>query len=350
MATRTGDELRARALWFTAPRTATLRAETVGPPGPGEVRVETIASAVSAGTEMLVYRGEVPRDLRLDLPTLAGSYGFPIKYGYAAAGRVLDTGPGVENLSPGDPVFVHHPHQDIFVVPAQMPVLLPDDLDPVLGVFSANLETALNIVHDTPLRLGETALIFGQGVVGLLVALLLKLAGAGPVLVVDPIEERRKLALAAGADGAFAPGGLDDRVMEITGGRGADVAVETSGSGAALQSAVDAVATEGTVIVASWYGTKPITLVLGGHFHRGRVRLRSSQVGRINPELAPRWDRARRKDTVLGLLGLLELRDLISHRIPLEEAPQAYALLDERPEEALQVIFTYEGLRGGQDV
>jgi 2-desacetyl-2-hydroxyethyl bacteriochlorophyllide A dehydrogenase len=350
VASQIGDELKARALWFTAPRTATLRAETVEPPGPGEVRVKTIASAVSAGTEMLVYRGEVPQDLRLDLPTLAGSYGFPIKYGYAAAGRVLDTGTGVEHLSPGDPVFVHHPHQEVFVVPERMPVRLPDDLDPELGVFAANLETALNIVHDTPVRLGETALIFGQGVVGLLVALLLKLAGAGPVLVVDPLEERRKLALAAGADGAFAPGGLDDRVTEITDGRGADVAVETSGSGAGLQSAIDAVATEGTVVVASWYGTKPVTLALGEHFHRGRVRLRSSQVGRSNPELTPRWDTDRRMDTVLGLLSRLKLRELISHRIPFEEAPEAYMLLDERPGEALQVIFTYEGLRGGQDV
>ena len=350
MAYRTGDELKARALWFTAPRKAEFRRETVPPPGPGEVRVETIASAVSAGTEMLVYRGEVPRDLRLDLPTLAGSYGFPIKYGYAAAGRVLDTGPGVENLSPGDPVYVHHPHQEIFLVPAQMPVRLPDDLDPLLGVFSANLETALNIVHDTPVRLGETALVFGQGVVGILVAMLLKLAGAGPVLVVDPLEERRELALAAGADGAFAPGVLNDRVMEITGERGADVVVETSGDGAALQNAIDAVATEGTVVVASWYGTKPVTLELGGHFHRGRVRLRSSQVGRLDPALAPRWDRVRRMDTVLGLLGRLKLRKLISHCIPFNEAPGAYAMLDERPEQALQVIFTYRGLRGGQDV
>jgi 2-desacetyl-2-hydroxyethyl bacteriochlorophyllide A dehydrogenase len=350
MAYRIGDELKARALWFTAPRTPTLRAETVGSPGPGDVRVKTIASAVSAGTEMLVYRGEVPQDLRLDLPTLAGSYKFPIKYGYAAAGRVLDTGPGVERLSQGDPVFVHHPHQDIFIVPAQMPVRLPEELDPVLGVFCANLETALNIVHDAPVRLGETALVFGQGVVGILVALLLKLASAGPVLVVDPLEERRRLALASGADGAFEPKSLKELVTEITGGRGVDVAVETSGSGAALQSAIDIVATEGTVVVASWYGTKPVTLALGGHFHRGRVRLRSSQVGRMNPELAPRWDRDRRMDTVLGLLSRLKLRELISHRIPFEEAPEAYMLLDERPGEALQVIFTYEGLRGGQDV
>jgi 2-desacetyl-2-hydroxyethyl bacteriochlorophyllide A dehydrogenase len=350
MATRIGDEIEARALWFTAPHQATLRAETVPLPGPGEVRVETTASAASAGTEMLVYRGEVPQGLPLDLPTFAGSYDFPIKYGYAAVGRILDTGPDIDHLSTGDPVFVHHPHQELFVVPARMPVRLPDDLDPVLGVFGANLETALNIVHDTPLRLGETALVFGQGVVGLLVALLLKLAGAGQVVVVDPLEERRRLALAAGADGAFGPEGLQECVAEITGGRGADVAVEASGSGAALQSAIDTVATEGTVAVASWYGTKPVTLALGGHFHRGRVRLRSSQVGRSNPELAPRWDRTRRMDTVLALLGRLELGELITHRIPFDRAPEAYALLDERPGEALQVIFTYEGIRGGRDV
>ena len=345
MASRIGDEIEARALWFTAPRKAALHTEMVAPPGPGEVRVESTASAVSAGTEMLVYRGEVPQDLPLDLPTFAGSYDFPIKYGYATVGRILDTGPGVGHFTPGDPVFVHHPHQEVFVVPARMPVRLPDDLDPVLGVFGANLETALNIVHDTPVRLGETALVFGQGVVGLLVALLSKSAGAEQVLVVDPLEERRRRAVDAGADGACGPEGLKERVAGITGGRGADVAIETSGSGVALQSAIDTVATEGTVVVASWYGTKPVTLALGGHFHRGRVRLRSSQVGRSNPELALRWDRARRMDMVLSLLGRLELGQLITHRIPFEEAPEAYPLLDERPEEAVQVVFTYEGGR-----
>lgn len=327
-----------------------LREETVSSPGPGEVRVETIASAVSAGTEMLVYRGEVPQDLPLDLPTLRGSYAFPIKYGYAVAGRVLDTGSNAGHLYPGDPVFVHHPHQEAFVVPATMLVRLPDDLDPLLGVFVANLETALNVVHDTPLSLGETALVLGAGVVGFLVARLLKLAGAGAVLVVDPLERRRKLALAAGADGAFGPEGANGRVMDLTGGRGVDVAVEVSGSGAALQAAIEAVATEGTVVVASWYGTRPIALDLGGRFHRGRVSLRSSQVGRFNPELQPRWDRERRTETVIGLLDRLDLRDLISHRLPFGRAPEAYRLLDQRPEEAVQVVFSYEASRGGRDV
>ena len=292
---------------------------------------------------MLVYRGEVQADLPLDLPTLAGSFALPIKYGYASVGRVLDAGAGVEQLSPGDLVFVHHPHQDAFVVASDLPVRLPDGLDPTLGLFFANLETALNVVHDAPLRLGETALVFGQGVVGLLVTQLLGLAGAERVLAVDPVEKRRTLALEVGAHEAFEPAeDLHERILERTAGRGADLAVEVSSSGAALQSAVDAVAAEGTVVVASWYGTKPVTLSLGGRFHRGRVRLRSSQVGRINPELGPRWDHARRSQAALDLLPRLRLEELVSHRVPFEKAPGAYRLLDERPEEAVQVVLIHE--------
>jgi 2-desacetyl-2-hydroxyethyl bacteriochlorophyllide A dehydrogenase len=333
--------LEARALWFAAPRTAELRPERVPPPGPGKVRVRTIASAISHGTEMLVYRGEVPTELPLDLPTLAGDFSFPIKYGYASVGRVLDA--GVEYLSPGDLVFVHHPHQDAFVVPADLPVRLPDGLDPMVGLFFANLETALNVVHDTPLRLGEAALVFGQGVVGLLVIQLLKLAGADRVLAVDPLKKRRERALEVGADEAFEPGeNLRGRVLAATAGRGVDVAVEASSSGTALQSAVDAVAVEGTVVVASWYGTKSVTLSLGGHFHRGRVRLRSSQVGRMNPELGSRWDLARRTETVLALLPQLRLKELISHQIPFEEAPEAYRLVDESPDKAIQVVLIHD--------
>ncbi|HET7480447.1 MAG TPA: zinc-binding alcohol dehydrogenase [Rubrobacteraceae bacterium] len=337
------EGLEARALWFAAPRTAELRSENAPAPGPGEVRVRALASAISGGTEMLVYRGEVPEGMQLDLPTLAGSYGFPIKYGYAAVGHVLDIGSHVQRLSPGDPVFVHHPHQDFFTVPAHTPVRLPEGLDPLLGVYCANLETALNIVHDTPLRLGETALVLGQGVVGLLVTQLLKISGAGEVLVVDPFRKRRDLALAVGADAAFKPDEeLGTRLREMTGGRGADVVVEVSGSGEALQAGIEHVADEGTVVVASWYGAKPVSLSLGGHFHRGRVKIRSSQVGRISPELGPRWDRDRRMVAVLKLLPRLRLEGLISHRIPFEKAPEAYRLLDENPEEVVQVILTYE--------
>lgn len=339
---------RARALWFTAPRMAELRPETVLPPGPNEVRVRSSVSAISHGTEMLAYRGEIPTGLPLDLPTFSGSFAFPLKYGYATAGKILDVGDGVTHLAPGDAVFVHHPHQDIFVVPKDMPVRLPEGVQPSRGAFAANLETALNIVHDTPLLLGETAFVFGQGVVGLLVTQLLKLSGA-KVLAVEPVERRRELAQKLGADEVFEPGeDLTRHISEATGGRSADVAVEVSGAGSALQAAIDSVAVEGTVVVASWYGTKPVSLALGENFHRGRVRLRSSQVGRLNPESSPRWDRDRRMEAVMSLLPGLKLEELISHRVAFESAPEAYGLLDERPAETIQVILTHdEEIRGG---
>lgn len=338
-----GGPLEAHALWFTAPREAALLPETVRSPGAGEVRVRTIASAVSRGTEMLVYRGEVPGGTELDLTTLDGSFRFPIKYGYAAVGRVIDAGAGTEALAPGDLVFVLHPHQDVFVVPEPMPVRLPRDLDPLLAVFCANVETAVGIVHDAAPRLGETALVFGCGVVGLLVARLLKLAGATRVLVVDPVVERRELALSRGADGAFEPDeSLAQRVLEATGGRGADVVVEASGSGAALEAAIGCVVVEGTVVVASWYGVRPVSLALGGHFHRGRVRLRSSQVGRLAPELSARWDAARRMETVVTLLTRLGLEELVTHRRPFGAAPRVYGEMDQGDREHLQVVFEYE--------
>ena len=333
-----------RALWFAGRRRAELRPEEVLAPGPGEVRVRAILSAVSHGTEMLVYRGGAPEDLPLDLPTFAGGFGFPIKHGYASAGRVLDTGPGVTALAPGDPVFVHHPHQDVFIVRASFPVPLPRDLDPLRSVFFANMETALNVAHDAHARLGETAVVFGQGVVGLLVTRLLAMSGVS-VLAVEPVPGRRELALKMGAAAAFGPDGAGERVQAATDGRGADVAVEASGSGASLAAAVGCVAVEGTVVAASWYGTEPVALPLGGHFHRGRVRIRSSQVGRVAPELSARWDAGRRRRAVVSLLRdpRLPLDSLVSHRIPFGRAPEAYRMLDEGPGDAVQVVFDYEG-------
>ncbi|CAN5631274.1 MAG: zinc-dependent alcohol dehydrogenase [Rubrobacteraceae bacterium] len=336
-----GESFEARAVWFAAPRSAEIRPEEVPPPGPGEILIETLFSAVSHGTEMLVYRGEVSESLPLDLPTLSGGYGFPIKFGYAAVGRVVEVGESVEDFSPEELVFVHHPHQSTFTVPDTMSIKLPDGLDPILGVFFANVETALNIVHDSPIKLGETAIVFGQGVVGLLVAQLLKLAGAR-VIAIEPVAKRRELSVKLGAGIALDPGeNVAKTVMDATDGRGADVAFEVSGSGDALRNAINSAAAEGTVVAASWYGTKPVPLDLGGHFHRGRVRIKSSQVGNISPELGTRWSRKRRTKTVLELLPKLKLRELVSRRIPFDEAPEAYRNLDRNLGDAIQFVFEY---------
>lgn len=324
------------------PGAAEILDEDVAAPGSGEIQVRALRSAISHGTELLVFRGHVPPGTTLDLPTLAGSFDFPIKYGYASVGAVEEVGSGVAELSIGDRVFCLHPHQTEYVVPADLAWRLPPDLDPERAIFAANVETALNVLLDGPVRLGERVAVFGQGVVGLLVGLLARRNGAGRLVVVDPYERRRELAVALGADAALDPAeatptGLSERL-----GGPPDLVYEASGSPPALQAAIDAVADEGTVMVCSWYGTTDVPLMLGGRFHRGRVRLRSTQVGRIAADLSSRWDSARRRETVIGLLASLPLDRLVSHVIPFEAAPSAYRLLTERPAETVQVVLTYE--------
>jgi 2-desacetyl-2-hydroxyethyl bacteriochlorophyllide A dehydrogenase len=340
------DRTSALAVWFPHARQVELRQEDVPAPRAAEVRVRTIASGLSQGTEMLVYRGQVPPQLVLDLPTLRGSFCFPIKYGYATVGRVVEVGAAVHNVYADDLVFVHHPHQTEFVVPASMPVQLPPELPPEAGVLFANVETAINVLLDAHPHLGERLLIFGQGVVGLLLTQLARTAGAASVMTVDPVERRRDLSAALGAQALPPSDELAERVRDMTKGQGADIVIEASGNPAALVQALECVAPEGTIVICSWYGTKPVALPLGGRFHRSRIRLVSSQVGSIDPSLSARWSRERRAEFARDVLSKLCLTDLISHRIPFERAAEAYALVDVHPEETVQVILTY----GGQGV
>ncbi|MCA1569874.1 MAG: zinc-binding dehydrogenase [Chloroflexi bacterium] len=330
------------AVWFAAAGVAEIRTEPPRALGPTDVRVRALVSGLSAGSELLVYRGLAPSDLPPDLPTVDGDFRLPIKFGYASVGSVVEVGAQVADLEVDDRVFVHHPHQTEYVVPADFPIPLPKGLPVDRGVFAANLETAATIVLDAHPHLNEAVLVVGQGVVGLLVTMLLKRAGARPVIAVDLHERRRDAAIRAGADHALVPGrGLVREVLELTGERGVDVAIEASGSPAALQSCVETAAFGGTVVVASWYGTREVTLALGGAFHRRRLRLLSSQVSTLDPTLAPRWSRERRADLVRTLLTELPLEDLISHRFPFSTAASAYELLETKPEECLQVVFDY---------
>ena len=330
------------SVWFPAAGVAEIRSEPPEPVGPTDVRVRAVVSGVSAGSELLVYRGLAPSDLPPDLPTVEGDFRLPIKFGYASVGTLVEVGAEVVGLEVGDLVFAHHPHQTEYVVPADFPIRLPKGLPVERGVFAANLETAATVVLDAHPRLGEAVLVVGQGIVGLLVTMLLKRVGVGPIIAVDLHERRRDAAVRAGADHALGPGdGLVPEVLELTGGRGVDVAVDASGSPAALQSCVDTTAFGGTVVVASWYGTRQVTLALGGAFHRRRLRLVSSQVSTLDAALSDRWSRDRRTDLVRRLLEELPLDHLVTHRFPFNAAASAYELLERAPEECLQVVLDY---------
>jgi threonine dehydrogenase-like Zn-dependent dehydrogenase len=280
---------------------------------------------------MLAFRGHLPPGLQADtsLESLAGTLDYPLKYGYINTGETED----------GSRVFAFFPHQDLFFADPQQLIELPDQLDFSDAVFLANMETALGIVHDANPRFGECVLLIGQGVVGLLTAEILIRSGAGTVITVEPCAGRRRASEAIGCM-ALEPGvELRQRILRHTEGRGADVTINVSASAQGLQLAIDNTAFEGTVVEASWYGSREVSLDLGSAFHRKRLKLRSSQVSSIDPALSGRWDKARRLERVLQLLLAIRPSRYISHRFPLDRAQEAYELLDHHPERSIQIVL-----------
>ncbi len=355
----------AKVLVLTGPRRLDYLDVPLPEPGPDDIVVVTLHSGISHGTEMNVYRGRAPqwskrydRERRLFLPVAEGAaerpargywtagdghWGYPLAYGYANVGRVVARGVGVSAVEEGSLVYGYLPHQTASVVPAASVIRLPELANPAQGVLWANMNTAYNGVLDADIRLDDTVVVFGQGVVGLLVTQFLRRTAARRVIAVEGLAGRRELARRLGADEALDPaaGDVALAVRERTEGRGADVVIEVSGSYAALQEAIRTAAPDTTVVAMSWYGGSGEALRLGDEFHHNRVTIKSSQVGGIAPELGATHSLGRRARQVAGWFGELELEPLLSDSVPFGEAARGYDLVDRHGERTTQVVLAY---------
>jgi 2-desacetyl-2-hydroxyethyl bacteriochlorophyllide A dehydrogenase len=334
--------VRRRALAFTGPRRVEVVEEECGPPPAEHVLVRTRVSAVSAGTELLVYRGDLPAGSPVDesLPALAGaSFAYPVRYGYAAVGEVAAVGEAVAPAWMGRRVFAFQPHASAFVAPLTDVFEVPVGLDAERAALFANMETAVNLVLDGAPRVGERVAVLGQGVVGLLVTSLLARFPLQAVVVIDPLASRARLGRGLGATAAVATAAEARAALDAD---GADLTFELTGNPAALDAAIAITGREGRVVVGSFYGTKRAPIDLGGHFHRGRLSLASSQVSHLAPALSGRWDRARRRAVAWRELARVDTASFVTHRFALGRAAEAYALLDAGAAEVLAVLFTHE--------
>ena len=324
-----------QALYFDAPYHVSVRDEEISAPAAGQALVRMTLSAISAGTEMLFYRGQFPQEMDVDasITSLEEESGYPLKYGYCAVGIIEELGAGVDANWLGKRIFSFQPHQSHFVAEVGALFEIPAEISDEDAVFLPNMETAVNLVMDAHPVLGERVIVFGQGIVGLLTASLLRQFPLERLVVVDPVLMRREAALALGVDTVFTPEEIAEDDF--------DLALELSGVPVALNAAVERVGFAGRVIVGSWYGQKPVSLNLGGRFHRERIKLISSQVSTIAPKFSGPWDKARRFRVVWEMLGRVKPSQWISSQIPLREADQAYATLDTRPQDVLQIIFKY---------
>lgn len=298
----------AQALWYVAPGRAEIRAEPLPSPAPGGVRLTAVASALSRGTERLVFAGRVPESEyeRMRAPFMGGAFPFPVKYGYAMVGRVED-GPAALQ---GRLAFALFPHQTAFNLGSENIVPLPEGLPPRRAVLGANMETALNAIWDGAAGPADRVAVVGAGVLGLLVA---RLAAAmrADVTVVDTNPQRAAVAAALGA--AFAP---PDIAPE-----NCDLVVHTSASAAGLATALRLAGDEATVLELSWYGSDEVKVALGDAFHSRRLKLISSQVGKVAPSRRPRWDYRRRLTAALDLLRDEALDALLAPPVAFRELP-----------------------------
>ncbi|MCC8246232.1 zinc-dependent alcohol dehydrogenase [Saccharothrix luteola] len=321
------------------------------------VRLRTLYSGISAGTELTQYRGTNAHVVktwdpgaRLFVPGRP-AVAYPAVVGYEEVGEVVEVGGGVTAVRPGQVVWGVWGHRSTTVVEEGYAAarLLDPAADPVLGIFSHIGSVALNVVLDADIHVGETVVVFGLGVVGQIVAQLARRNGAR-VIGVDPLPDRLELARALGADVVLdaVGGGIAEQVRALTAGRGADVALEVSGNHEALHEAVRTVAYNARVVTGGFYQGEARGLFLGEEFHHNRVDLVCSQISGVAPGLAHRWDRARLNATVIDLAvaGHLLLRPLVSHVVPFTDAAWAYDLLDSRPDQVTQVVLEFPAPNG----
>jgi 2-desacetyl-2-hydroxyethyl bacteriochlorophyllide A dehydrogenase len=337
-----------QAVYFTGPRKAEIREEPIPDLQPGKVLVQNAYSAISPGTELLIYRGQAPEDLAADdqITALSGSLRFPLKYGYASVGRVISLGDGVDTSWSGQRVFAFNPHETYFLASPADLVKIPDAVSWEAATFLANMETAVNFVHDGRPLLGEIVAVIGQGVVGLLTTMLLRRYPLAALVTVEPVAHRREVSQSMGADACWDPSGSggEEQILAALGQFStdrADLVYELSGSPDALNLAIRLTGMSGRIVIGSWYGRKQAPLDLGGRFHRSRIELRSSQVSTIDPRLSGRWSKSRRLATALSMLGNIGPERLITHRFPIAEAADAYALIDSQSGDTLQVLLEY---------
>lgn len=313
----------AQAFWVAEPGRGEIRSEDLPAPGGDEVVVRALYSGISRGTEALVFGGRVPQSewSRMRAPFQVGAFPAPVKYGYSVTG-IVEQGP--PELT-GRHVFVLHPHQTRFVVPAAAVHVLPDEVPPSRAVLAANLETALNGIWDACPQVGDRITVIGAGTVGLLTAWLANRLPECLVQLVDINPRRAAVARALGVPFAAPEAAAGD----------ADVVIHASGSPSGLALALNVAGLEATIVELSWFGDQAVSLPLGGAFHSKRLTLAASQVGRIAPAQRARWDHRRRMQLVLGMLRDPALDAVITGESPFEMLPEVMAGLVSAPGDAL---------------
>jgi len=341
--------MKRHSLYFSAPGVIEVREENLDNPAPDQVIVKAIMSAVNSGTEMLVYRGLLPGETGPELSVVpqGNFFEYPTKFGFAIIGEVFDLGKNIDSSWLGKKVFSFHPHEDFFAARLEELYILPEEMSIENGIFLPAMETAVNFLMDSRPIIGEVVAVFGQGIIGLLTTSLLAKVPISMLVAFDRYPLRQAEALKCGAEACFDPSEPDvindTRAFLTYQGYndGVDLALEVSGNPEGLNLAVATCGYNGRVVVGSFYGMRKATLNLGGVFQQSRIRIASSHVESISAELTARWTRDRRLQVAWKKLAEVNPAKWITNYFPFERAEEAYHVLDQAPQETIQVVLQY---------
>lgn len=342
------------ALYLKAPRELAFDALETAPLGPSDVRIRTLFSGISAGTELSQFRGSNPfmhsrfdEASRLFLTAEGPSWPYPVRnLGYEEAGEIVEVGSAVMSVKVGQRLYGTWGHRTHHVATEEYARdrIMPEGCDPRIGVFSHIGAVALNGVHDAQIRIGDVVAVFGLGVPGQIVAQAARASGAH-VIGVDPDASRRETALSLGCDQVLDPteGSAGEAIKAKTGGKGADVCIEVSGAPPALAEAIRAVAYSARVVAMGFFQGEVPGLRLGEEFHHNRVQLVCSQISGVAPDASYRWSKPRlwRAAVELQHKGVLSLTQLITHTTSFEATPALFERLDKGEAGLLQAVIDF---------
>ena len=340
----------------------------------GHVLIANQRSLISAGTERMVIElaqksllgkaRERPDQVRRVLEKVRTEgmaatvgqvrekLGESIGLGYSSAGVVLACGLGVEELAPGDRVASNGPHAGVVCVPRNLCARVPDAVSSEHAAFAVVGSIALQGVRLAGVELGGTALVIGLGLIGQITVALLRAAGVR-VLGTDPDQWKCETARRMGAE--VARSGLTAADVEaLTVGLGADSVLITAStdSNGPIELAAGGVRKKGRIVLVGVVGLqldrrpfyfKECELVVSCSYGPGRYDPRYEERGIDYPAAYVRWTEQRNIQAVLDLMaaGSLDVSPLLTHRFPVEQAPDAYELVESGREPYLGIVLEY---------
>jgi len=323
----------ARAFWITAPGRGEIRDADPGEPRAGEARVRTLYSAISRGTETLVFAGLVPPSEfeRMRAPHQEGDFPAPVKYGYINVG-VVESGP---QAWLGRSVFCLYPHQTHYVAPVADLHPIPRYVPPARAILAANLETAVNALWDARITPGTRITVIGAGALGCLCAWLARTHYDADAELVDINPARADIARQLGVGFADPQAAHADSPLII----------HTSATQAGLGTALRIAGFEAQIIELSWYGQRRVTVPLGESFHSRRLTLKASQVGHVARPMRAHATHRSRLRHALRMLDDSALDCLIDSQSSFEELPSVLAALTTGERSAIchRIVYSDHG-------